>query len=95
MSESLDGFAVSATRQNAGRSANALPPLPARPPGWVKAPAATSCTESTVASGSDSDFKLSHVAEYAGDAASAIATTSPKTRTPTVIIWRIQSSPRR
>src|SRR6266850_135634 len=65
MSESLDGFAVSATRQNAGKSANALPPRPARPPGCVNAPAATTCTESTVACGSDSDFRLSHVAACA------------------------------
>src|SRR5437667_11506996 len=79
ISESLDGFAVSATRQNAGRSANALPPLPVRPPGCVKVPAATSCTDSTVASGSDSDFRLSHVAEYAGGAAIAIARASPET----------------
>src|SRR4029077_14585282 len=67
MSESLDGLAVSATRQNAGRSANALPPRPARPPGCVNAPAATTWTESTVASASESDFRLSHVAPYAYD----------------------------
>src|SRR6185436_10192660 len=65
MSESLDGLAVSVTRQNAGRSANALPPRPARPPGCVKAPAATTCTESTAASVSESDLRLSHVAASA------------------------------
>src|SRR5437667_7654204 len=81
MSESLDGFAVSATRQNAGRSANALPPRPARPPGCVNAPAATSCAESIVAPGSVSDFRLSQVAACAADG-SRIKKASPETRAP-------------
>src|SRR3954452_20731524 len=64
MSESLDGVSVAATRQNAGRSVMALP-RPARPPGAENAPAATGCPIVTVAFGSVSEARLSHVAASA------------------------------
>src|SRR5688572_15536919 len=75
MSDSLLGVSVAATRQNAGRSANALPPpRPPRPPaGGVKAPAATDCAAVTVAPVSLRAARLSHVAAEAG-AASTIRT---------------------
>src|SRR5215471_11096404 len=72
MSESLDGRDVIATRQNAGRSAIAFP-RPARAPGCWNVPAARAWTLSIVASGSVSDFRLSHVAAPDSDGI-AIAT---------------------
>src|SRR6185295_17949147 len=62
MSESAVGFNVAATRQNAGRSTNGLPP---RPPGCVKAPAATVSAAVIVADGRASDARLSQVAARA------------------------------
>src|SRR5215467_15545713 len=80
MSESLDGFAVNATRQKAARLPNGFPPRPARPPGWVNAPAATICAVSTVACGSVSVARLSHVAACAYGATSVIPSTRPEIR---------------
>src|ERR1700730_3862385 len=65
MSESLDGFSVAATRQNAGSSRKARPSAggAATPPagiGGVKAPAPTVCARVTVVLGSVSAAKLSH-----------------------------------
>src|SRR5262245_49552115 len=75
MSESLVGASVAATRQNAGRSLNGFAPRPppARPSaaGGVNAPGATDCEDVIVACGSDSDFRLSHVAPAARPAADA------------------------
>src|SRR5688572_18029901 len=71
MSDSAVGLSVAATRQNAGRSANGLPPP--RPPGWVKAPAATVSTVVTVACGNASEARLSQVAAAAGTAPAAHA----------------------
>src|SRR5689334_13438625 len=59
MSESADGLSVTSTRQNAGRSENALPPRPPRP-GAVKAPAATGVAAVIVVSGSFSEESASH-----------------------------------
>src|SRR5436190_24169759 len=67
MSEAAVGLSVAATRQNAGRSANGLPP---RPPGCEKAPAATASAAVIVALGSASDARLSHVAACAAAALS-------------------------
>src|SRR6185436_10975290 len=66
MSESGDGFSVASTRQNAGRSANGLPPP--RPPraGGAKAPAATGVAAVIVASGSLRDESASHDCAEAG-----------------------------
>src|SRR5437667_138555 len=66
ISESLVGFIVAATRQNAGRSANALPPPLPPPPAGTKPPAATACAVVIVVSGSFSVERLSHVAADAG-----------------------------
>src|SRR5262245_50213316 len=63
MSESAVGLSVAATRQNAGRSANGLPPP--RPPGCENAPAATASAAVIVAFGSAADARLSHVAARA------------------------------
>src|SRR6185369_15319733 len=65
MSESALGFSVAATRQNAGRSANGLPP---RPPGCENAPAATASAAVIVAFGIACDARLSHVAACAAAA---------------------------
>src|SRR5213594_1235445 len=56
ISESLLGFNVAATRQNAGRSLNPPPP---RPPPCVNAPAATACAVVIVVSGSLREARLS------------------------------------
>src|SRR6185295_9294653 len=82
MSESLVGFNVAATRQNAGSVANA--PAPARPPpagprppaGGVKAPAATGCAMVTAVSGSASEARRSHEVASATNGASAFRRTS-------------------
>src|SRR6185369_13873181 len=66
ISESGVGFAVSATRQNAGRSANWFPPPRPPPPAGANAPAATAWAEVIVASGSFSEERLSHGAADAG-----------------------------
>src|SRR6185436_16018242 len=68
MSESAVGLSVAATRQNAGRSANGLPP---RPPGCENAPAPTASAAVIVACGSASEARLSHVAACAATALSA------------------------
>src|SRR6185295_3736896 len=64
MSESAVGLSVAATRQNAGRSANGLPPP--RPPGWENAPAATASAAVIVACGNATDERLSQLAAAAG-----------------------------
>src|SRR5215831_12637256 len=66
MSESFVGFTVTATRQNAGRSADALPPPRPPPFAGVKAPAATACADVIVVSASFSEARLSHVAADTG-----------------------------
>src|SRR5947207_2692049 len=66
MSESLDGFNVAAIRQNAGRSAKALPPPRPPPPAGANAPATTACAMVIVASVSLRDDRLSHGAAAAG-----------------------------
>src|SRR5688572_3344994 len=58
MSESLDGFRVAATRQNAGSALNALAAPDA--PGGVNAPAATSCAVVTDTFGSARAASCSH-----------------------------------
>src|ERR1051326_5076966 len=68
ISESLVGFKVAATRQNAGRSLNCAPPPRPPPPAGAKAPAATVWAMVTVAFGSFRAARLSH-----GDAAAAKA----------------------
>src|SRR5262245_53978718 len=60
MSESADGLSVAATRQNAGKSANALPPPRPPPCGGVKAPAAIGCAIVIVAFSNLSDESISH-----------------------------------
>src|SRR6188508_427378 len=70
MSESAVGLSVAATRQNAGRSANGLPP-PRPPAGAGIAPAATVCASVTVASLNLRPVKLSH-----GAACTAVAASS-------------------
>jgi len=80
MSESLVGFRVACTRQNAGRSPN-CGPRPALPPraGGVNAPAAIGCASVTVTFGNETDERLSHVA--APDVlATAAAERSAKTK---------------
>src|SRR6185436_5902197 len=63
MSESLDGFNVAATRQNAGRVLAASPPRPPpRAPGWVKPPAGTACARVMVVFGSVNDARPSQFA---------------------------------
>src|SRR6185369_7362452 len=71
ISESLDGFDVTCTRQNAGRFANASPPpalgaLPFAPAGaaGANAPAATD-SATMVVCGIESELRLSHVAPIA------------------------------
>src|SRR5262245_32209669 len=75
MSESLDGVNVVATRQNAGRSANARPASGGAPPraavGGANAPAATESAAVIVAFGILSDRRRSQLAS-APRAASAI-----------------------
>src|SRR6187399_1422349 len=78
MSESAVGLSVAATRQNAGRSANALPP---RPPGCENAPAATASAAVIVALGSASDARLSQVAACAVAVVSVEAIANPKVAT--------------
>src|SRR5712691_6638369 len=63
MSESLDGFSVAATQQNAGRLRNAATGRAAVPPagaGGMNAPASTTFASVIVAVGSVSDARLSH-----------------------------------
>src|SRR5947199_8269509 len=62
MLESLDGFSVAATRQNAGRSAADASPRPPRPTGGANAPAATGWASVMVVSGSASIARLSQEA---------------------------------
>src|SRR5262249_38785532 len=66
ISESLDGVSVAATRQNAGRLANALLPRPARPFGIVNCPAPTVCASVTATCGCENVERLSHGAPIAG-----------------------------
>src|SRR5207247_1925151 len=93
MSESLDGVSVAITRQNAGVFAYGLVaaprPRPAAAPrpattGATKVPAATLCAVSTLACGSVSDARLSHVAATAG------ATIAPRTATTRVARRRME-----
>src|SRR3954471_1349740 len=77
MSESVDGVNVAATRQKAGRLANAFPPRP--PPrafGSANCPAATVCASVTWTCGSANVERLSHVAPIAGAATSRKANAS-------------------
>src|SRR5690348_16148415 len=76
ISESLLGFKVAATRQNAGRSLYAAFGLGPRPPGKVKAPAAIGCAKVNVVSESLSEARLSQVVASAG-----ILSTKPSTAT--------------
>src|SRR5262245_47602406 len=66
ISESLDGVSVAATRQNAGKVANALLPRPARPFGIVNCPAPTVCASVTVTCGCENVERRSHGAPIAG-----------------------------
>src|SRR5687768_17134267 len=76
MSESLDGFSVSATRQNAGR-----PVTGCLAPGGVNEPAGTACTDVTVVFGSLSEpARRSHAAVVT---AGACAYRTPPTSTVT------------
>src|SRR5437773_9486027 len=64
MSESLDGFSVAATRQNAGRlrkacAATAVTGVPLAVGGGVNAPASTACARVIVVLGRVSDARLS------------------------------------
>src|SRR5438046_2705092 len=69
MSESLVGFSVAATRQNAGSALNAAPgPRPPRAAGGVNSPAPTGCASVMVVSGNASDARLSQVAAAAARA---------------------------
>src|SRR6202049_3150350 len=66
MSESVDGFSVAATRQNAGRSLTACTKavgagVPPAAMGIVNAPASTARASVIVVFGSASDARLSHV----------------------------------
>src|SRR5262245_54685182 len=81
MSESLLGVSVAATRQNSGRSANALPrPCPRRPPsGGENFPGGTTSARVTVASLKATFDKLSHVAPNTGVAAVAATTRTDTT----------------
>src|SRR2546422_11499910 len=61
MSESLEGFSVAATRQNAGSAAYCCTALPRpAPPGGTNAPAAMLVADVTVAFCSDRPTRLSH-----------------------------------
>src|SRR5262249_31270426 len=68
ISDSGVGFSVAATRQNAGTSANALPPPRPPPPAGANAPAATLCASVIVASGNLREERLSHDAAETGSA---------------------------
>src|SRR6266705_3036012 len=81
MSESLVGFSVAATRQNAGSALNAAPGPP-RAAGGVNSPGPIGCANVMVVSGNVSDARLSQVAAAAGTE-SAVATQ------PTIKIIRI------
>src|SRR6266850_2973583 len=63
ISESLDGFSVAATRQNAGRLAYENPRP--RAAGLTNAPGGTVCASVIVVFGSESAARLSHVAAIA------------------------------
>src|SRR4026209_1476699 len=65
ISESLDGFKVAATRQNAGRFISDAFCCVAVDPGGVKVPAGTVCANVTVVFGNESPVRLSHVAASA------------------------------
>src|SRR5437762_14089781 len=66
MSESLEGFSVAATRQNAGSAAYCCAALPRpAPPGGTNAPAAIVAADVTVAFCSDKPTRLSHDAPAA------------------------------
>src|SRR5688500_5611936 len=60
MSESLEGFSVTATRQNGCSFAAAFPPWAAPLPGCVNPPAATDWASVMVAFGSVRDESASH-----------------------------------
>src|SRR5262249_50561675 len=74
ISESLVGFMVAATWQNAGKSVNCAPPPrppPARPPPpGENAPAATDCAIVMVVSGS---FRLARLSHGAADRATTLS----------------------
>src|SRR5262245_4069901 len=72
MSESLEGFSVAATRQNAGRlaAAGGAP----RPPGGVNPPAATACTLVMVAFGMASAARLPQAPAACTRGENAVAT---------------------
>jgi hypothetical protein len=78
MSESLVGFNVAATRQNAGRSLKATtgggPPVVS--PGGVNLPAATGCASVIVVFGNASDAMLSQVVAQHDGANKLIAKSS-------------------
>jgi hypothetical protein len=67
MSESLNGFSVAATRQNAGSCLNALFCCAATRPvaGNENSPAPTDCANVIVAFSNESDLRLSHGAACA------------------------------
>src|SRR5215469_15568475 len=69
ISESFEGFKVTATRQYAGNSI-AGPPRPPLPP-CCNGPAATDCARVTVAFGKLSEERLSQVVVWAGRTAAA------------------------
>ncbi len=81
MSESLDGFSVAATRQNAGKL------ISVALNGVVNEPAGTACAIVIVVFGSESDARLSHVAACAGGAIASASdehrVPSPESRAPT------------
>src|SRR4029453_17763705 len=96
MSESLDGLMVAATRQNAGRSANACaaPAPPPRPPGATGGtnwPAATSCGGVMVVFGSASDVasRWQAAPSVAGTCAETTAPDSNAHRTALMIFMGI------
>src|SRR6202795_1621966 len=68
ISESVVGFKVAATRQNAGRSLKATTGggPPAVPPGGANSPAATGCASVIVVFGRANDARLPQVAAQQG-----------------------------
>ena len=83
ISESLDGFSVAATRQNAGSCLKATfccaAPRPAA--GSENCPAATVSANVIVVFSSETDFRLSHVAAATGVGANEIIVTASTTKT--------------
>src|SRR5881397_2322750 len=83
ISESLDGFSVAATRQNAGSCLKATfccaAPRPAA--GSENCPSATVSANVIVVFSSETDFRLSHVAAATGVGANEIIVTASTTKT--------------